>query len=46
MDLHKLPGLDLTSAPLITISQPLAFAANRKTGVTNGTPASDHEALL
>lgn len=46
MDLRKLPDLDLTNAPLLIISQSLLFAAIRKTGVTNGMPASDHEAFL
>ena len=46
MDLPKLPDLHPTNAPLITMPPPLACAAVRKTGVTKGTPASDHEALL
>jgi hypothetical protein len=46
MDLLKLPTLDRTSAALIITSQPLAFTAIRKTGVTYRKSASKHEALL
>jgi len=45
-EFSKLLALDLTSARHVIISQPFAFSAISKTGVTNGMPTSDHEALL